>query len=144
MNLKPEIVQTYNILVLEDLPSWQKKFRRFLQDEPFKVMIAANYMEALILAEVYRFDLLILDINLSGVPHNADGLGVADELWYIIADIQVIIVSGDQDWDRRLGAYNFLPSFILEKQNLDQDDFLKKIYQVLEQKHLKDSKDLSV
>ena len=119
--------QVNNILVIEDLPSWQKKFKRFLRDEPFNIIIATNYLEALILAEVYSFDLLILDVNLSGVPYNVDGLRVADELWCKNKAVKIIIVSGDQDWDRRLGIYGFAPHCVLEKQSLDQDDFVKKI-----------------
>jgi DNA-binding response OmpR family regulator len=120
-----------NILVIEDLPSWQKKFKRFLQEEPFHVVLAANWMEALYLARVYTFDLLILDINLSGVPYNIDGLQVANELWCGNRDLTIIIVSGDKDWYRRLGFFEFDPRFIFEKQRLDQDDFVKKIYQAL-------------
>lgn len=120
-----------NILVIEDLPSWQKKFRRFLRDEPFNIVVATNYLEALILAEVYAFDLLILDVNLSGVPYNVDGLRVANKLWDKDKEVKIIIVSGDQNWDGRLGIYGFAPNFVLEKQSLDQDDFIKKIYQAL-------------
>ncbi len=133
MYAKPSIYieRIYNILVLEDMPSWQKRFRRFLQDEPFNVFIATNCLEALHLTQIYLFDLLILDINLSGVPYNVDGLRVADQLWGRHRNIKIIIVSGDQDWDRHLGIYGFVPRFILEKQSLDQDDFIRKVYQTL-------------
>ncbi len=134
MNAEPatHTEQVHNILVIEDLPSWQKKFRRFLREEPFNVVVATDYPEALILAEVYTFDLLIIDANLSGVPYNVDGLIVADELWRKNKNINIIIVSGDHGWDRRLGIYSFVPSFILEKQSLDQDDFIRKVYQALD------------
>lgn len=120
-----------NILIIEDLPSWQNKFRRFLRDEPFNIAVAANYLEAMFLAELYIFDLVILDVNLSGVPYNVDGLRIADKLWGNGKRVKIIIVSGDKNWDGRLGIYGFNPNFVLEKQSLDQDDFVQKIHQTL-------------
>ena len=125
------INQLNNILVVEDLPSWQKKFKRFLKDEPFNIVVATNYLEALILAELYAIELMVLDVNLSGVPYNIDGLRAAEELWCKNKNMKIIIVSGDQGWNRRLEVYGFDPNFVLEKQSLDQDDFVRKIYQAL-------------
>ena len=124
----------YNILVLEDRQSWQKQFARFLSEEPFKVSIAANNREALSCADIDTPDLLIVDVNLSGVPYNVDGLAVAHQLWSQNRDLRIIIVSGDRGWDKRLDAYQFVPSYILEKQSLDQDDFVAKVYRALTQK----------
>lgn len=124
--------QLRNILVIEDLPSWQKKFERFLKAEPFRIVFAADWLAALDFARVYTFDLVILDINLSGVPYNIDGLRVANELWCGNKDLAIIIVSGDRDWYRRLETFDFAPRFIFEKQTLDQDDFVKKIHQALD------------
>ena len=121
----------YNILVLEDLESWQKKFRRFLRDEPFSVTVAASAQEALAYVQRNRLDLLILDVNLSGVPYNVDGLAVAHKLWSRDNALRIIIVSGDKGWDKRLDAYQFVPNFILEKQSLDQDDFVAKVHRAL-------------
>ena len=75
--------------------------------------------------------MLILAVNLPGVPYNVDGLHVADERWHKNKHAKIIIVSGDQDWDTRLGIYDFVPSHIFEKQHLDQDDFVRKIRQIL-------------
>lgn len=121
----------YNILVVEDLESWQKKFRRFLRDEPFNVNIAANNQQAQTIFNRCRLDLLILDVNLSGVPYNVDGLQIANQLWRQNRNIKIIIISGDEWWNRRLSHCPFSPSFILEKQRLDPDDLVAKIYLAL-------------
>ncbi|MCG3208478.1 MAG: Chemotaxis response regulator protein-glutamate methylesterase [Anaerolineae bacterium] len=120
--------QQYNILVIEDFPSWQRSFRRFLRDEPFNVMIAANPRDALRQAKCCRPDVLILDVNLSGVPYNMDGLRLAEQIWRWHRDVKIIIVSGCSEWLKRLSAYRFAPSFIIEKKNFDQDDLVDKIY----------------
>lgn len=118
----------YNILVIEDFPSWQRSFRRFLQDEPFNVMIAANPHDALRQAKCCPPDVLILDVNLSGVPYNIDGLRLAEQIWRWDHDVKIIIVSGSREWSKRLSAYRFAPSFIIEKKNFDQDELVAKIY----------------
>jgi len=124
----PVLGQKYNILIIEDFPSWQKSFKRFLRNEPFNVILASTYQEALQLARAYSLDVIILDINLSGVPYNVDGLRLADQIWQRNQDVQIIIVSGSREWQRRLQTCNFSPSFILEKRSLDQDDLVSKIY----------------
>ena len=93
------------------------------------MLIPGNYREALHFVQTWPIDVLILDVNLSGVPYNVDGLRLANEIWKLRNNIKIIIVSGSREWDKRLGDYNFRPEFILEKQNLDQDDFISKIYQ---------------
>jgi len=123
--------RVFNILIIEDLPSWQKNFRRLLKDQPFNVLIPSNYREALHFVQTCQIDVLILDVNLSGVPYNVDGLRLANEIWKLKNDIKIIIISGSREWDRRLGEYDFSPEFILEKQSLDHDDLISKIYQTV-------------
>ena len=121
----------HNILIIEDLLSWQKNFKRLLRNEPFNIFVAANANEAGWFLKFYPIDILLLDVNLSGVPYNVDGLRVAEQCCHKNKNVKIIIVSGSREWDKRLNTYNFNPSFILEKQNLDQDDLIKKIYLAL-------------
>lgn len=118
----------YNILIIEDFPSWQKSYRRFFRNEPFNVMIAGNIREALRQAKCCPPDVLILDVNLSGVPYNMDGLHLAEQIWRWYQDVKIIIVSGSREWGKRLSLYRFVPSFVIEKKDLDQDDLVTKIY----------------
>ncbi len=123
--------RNYKILIIEDVSSWQKAFKRYLKDEPFDIFIATNYEETLALAEAYSFDLLILDINLSGVPHNIDGLRVANKILQKNNKVKVVIVSGIDEPHKSLRSANFEPTCVLEKRNLDQDELIRKVYQAL-------------
>jgi CheY-like chemotaxis protein len=116
---------------VEDVLSWQKTFKRYLQDEPFDLSVAADYQEALTLSETQTFDLVIIDINLSGVPHNVDGLHIADKIWRKNKEIKIVIVSGIDEPKKRLRSFDFELSCVLEKQSLDQDEFVKRVYQAL-------------
>ena len=120
-----------SILIVEDLPIWQKNFRRILRDEPFNVHIASNTAEALGHLNAHPIDVVLLDINLSGVSYNIDGLRLAEQIWKDYKNIRIIIVSGSQEWDKRLSNYHFIPSFVIEKQNLDVDDLIEKIHRAL-------------
>lgn len=126
--LTSTLSSTYNVLIVEDLSSWRKSFKRFLKHEPFNLSFASDYFEALQKAKFFPFDLIILDVNLSGVPYNVDGLHLAEQIWQWNKKVKVIIVTGSPEWDRRLNAYQFCPSYIIEKKNLDQDDLIAKIY----------------
>ena len=121
----------YNILIIEDYPTWQRSFKRYLRKEPFNLLFASNHPEALSIVRKHPIDILILDVNLSGVPENIDGLRLAEQIWRCCNQVQIIIVSGCKTWQKRLRQYHFVPSYILEKQLLEQDDLIKKIYLTL-------------
>ncbi len=125
----------FTILVVEDDISWQKAFKRFLGDEPFTISVTSNYQNTLNLIETQSFDLAILDIHLSeSDDNNTDGLRIARKLRLKDERIKIIIVSGTDDPSGYLSSMNFVPQYILKKQNLDPDDFVKKIYAALAQR----------
>lgn len=123
--------EPYKILLIEDVLSWQKTFQRYFKTEPFIVTVAASCQEALRVTEHHKFDLLIIDINLTGVPYNIDGLRIADQIWQEDKSTKIIVVSGIDDPNRRLRTFNFKPICLIEKKNLDQDEFIKIVYQTL-------------
>jgi DNA-binding response OmpR family regulator len=123
--------KNYDILIVEDIPSWQKTLKRYLQHEPFTIFIASNYQDALNLIETKTFDLVILDVNLTGVTGNYDGLRIGDNLWSRNTGTKIIIISGTGDSERHLREWDFEPSCVLKKQSLEQDEFIKKIYEAL-------------
>ncbi|MBI1880004.1 MAG: response regulator [Chloroflexi bacterium] len=127
-----------NVLIVEDDPSWQRRFTRYLRNEPFAISIVATYQDALALIESQTFDLVILDINLTGVVENYDGLRLGSKLWSRDKNVKIIIVSGSDAVVKRLTSLTFAPNFILKKQNLDQDEFIEKVHLALSQKSLRD------
>jgi DNA-binding NarL/FixJ family response regulator len=120
---------TSNVLIVEDLSSWRRRFKRLLKNEPVNLYEAAGYDEALNLVKKHRFDVAVIDVNLSGVPHNVDGLLLAEQMWESDSKVKIILISGSREWERRLSRFRFHPTCILEKQNLDQDDFVRKVRQ---------------
>lgn len=128
--------KTYNVLIVEDDKSWQRRFKRYLKREPFVISVTDTYQKASALIEKQTFDLVILDVNLTGVVGNYDGLRVGHEVWHKDRTVKIIIVSGSDSARKRLSSFNFVPSYILEKQTIDQNEFIKKVYQALRQPSL--------
>jgi DNA-binding response OmpR family regulator len=118
-----------NVLIVEDSPSWQRGLKRYLRHTPFNVYSARDSQEALQLVKKHRFSLAIVDVNLSGVPYNVDGLQLAEQMAHKNKKLKVMLISGSQEWNRRLGTFKFKLTYIVEKQNLDQDDFVNKVYE---------------
>ena len=123
--------KNYDILIVEDIPSWQRTLTRYLQGESLTIFIAGNYQEALNLIETKTFDLVILDVNLTGVTGNYDGLRIADDLWSRNTGVKIIILSGTSDSERYFKGRDFKPSCVLKKQTLEPDEFIREIYKVL-------------
>lgn len=97
------------------------------------IRMAATYQEALDLIEAQTFDLVILDVNLTGVIENYDGLRVGRKLWGKDRHTKIIVVSGSDGVVKRLPSFNFIPSYILQKQSLEQDEFIEKVRLALSQ-----------
>jgi DNA-binding NarL/FixJ family response regulator len=88
------------------------------------------------LIESQIFDLVILDVNLTGVVENYDGLRLGHELWTKDKNVKIIIVSGSESSLKRSGSFMFMPTFTLKKQNLEQGEFVEKVHLALAQKSL--------
>lgn len=124
----------YTILIVEDNLIWQKTFKRFLQNKPFIISVASNYQEALTLIEAQSFDLIILDIHLSEMGHDIDGLLIGEKLWLKNDQVKSIIVTGTTtDPSTYLYSSGFVPKYVLKKQILKQNDLIEKIYDALAQ-----------
>ena len=120
-----------NVLIVEDLSSWRRRLKRLLKNEPINLFEATGYDEALKLMKNHHFEVAVIDVNLSGVPHNVDGLLLAEQMWQTDNKVKIILISGSREWERRLNRFRFRPTCILEKQNLDQDDFVRKVRQAV-------------
>lgn len=121
----------YTILIVEDVQSWQEIFKRYLQKEPFNISVASNYQEAVALIERQAFDLVILDVHLSEIPDNIDGLLIAKKLWLEHGQVKIILVTGTGDPNNYLNSQDFVPRYVLKKQTLTPDDLIEKIYAAL-------------
>ena len=131
------MTNSYQILIVDDDQGWLKRFNRYLTLEgQFAISMATSYQEALdlLVAREFNFDLVILDINLTDVAGNVDGLRVGNEIWKHKKGIKVIIISGSENAGQRRTFMNFVPNYIIQKQAFDKNSFLEKVYAALLQK----------
>jgi len=83
------------LLVVDDLPDWQKTIRGVLQDSGYDVSVTGSMSDAISLLGSTEYDLALLDLRLDDSDEgNIDGL----ELAKIIRDrwpkVKIIIVTG--------------------------------------------------
>ncbi len=89
----------YHILVLEDEPATRAMLATLMEAEGFKVSQAESGAKAHELIQQYRFDLVLLDLNLP----DDDGLYIAREL-RAKSDVGIIMLtSRKEDIDRVIG-----------------------------------------
>lgn len=124
----------YKVLIIEDEPSWQKRFVRFLKNEPLSFAWAANAQEADELIEKQTFDLTILDVNLTNVPGSISGLYIGEKLWQINRHMPIIIVSGSEQALQNLQAtaFTFAPRYVFSKRDFDKQEFITSIRTALD------------
>lgn len=114
-----------HILIVEDQPLWREQFfGEPLQDLGFHVSLAATKDEALLFLSQSRYDLAIIDINLTAVTGNTDGLLVVEKLQSTYPKTQIIIVSGTTDALRILQERQYPVFAQIHKAAFDLQDYL--------------------
>lgn len=83
------------VLVVDDLPDWQKTLKGFLSDEGFEVKTAGSVRLALEAVNANRFDLAIVDIRLDETnEEDVNGLNLAFEIKKLDPNMKIIILTG--------------------------------------------------
>jgi DNA-binding NtrC family response regulator len=122
-----------HILVVEDEKQWREDtFREVLEDEGYQVKTASNYSEAV--AEIDRtvFDLAVIDINLTAVPGNKDGIRVLEYMADQGHQTRAIIVSGSKAWAAAEEyARRFNPVAFFDKTRFDVVEFLTRVTEAI-------------
>jgi CheY-like chemotaxis protein len=81
------------ILVVEDDAEWRENILRdALEDEGYHVKTCASYEEAVTILEG-DFDLAVVDVNLTGVSGNRDGIRIVERIAETGTRTAVIVVS---------------------------------------------------
>jgi predicted GH43/DUF377 family glycosyl hydrolase/ActR/RegA family two-component response regulator len=129
---KPAPKTRGSILVVDDEPSFQKFITKWLQDEGYKVEIAADGAEALMSIGAIPFDAILLDLNMP----NLNGLQLMDILDKKRIHTPIIIISADESKEiknktRRLGAVGYI------NKSLKDDVLLKELKKLLEKNNKK-------
>lgn len=117
------------VLIVEDQAIWREEFfGEALQELGFIVFPAATKEEALELLDKYQFDLAIIDLNLTEVPGNTDGLVVADYIENTGTKFPIIVVSGSEEGLRTLiGEKHHLIFAEIRKDSFDLDEFVTQV-----------------
>lgn len=69
------------VLVIEDLPTWQRTFEETFEDAGYEVRTVATRADALVALDEDLFHLLVVDLRLNDDdPSNIDGMGFLREL----------------------------------------------------------------
>ncbi len=89
------------ILVVEDDPDYRELLMNFLESAEYKVITAADGIEALEIVRKYDFDLVLLDLMLPKI----DGYGVC-ELLRKDSDVPVIMLTALGSEEHQVRGYN--------------------------------------
>ena len=113
------------VLVVEDQQLWREQFfYESLQDLGFKVLLASTKDEALALVDKHTFDLAVIDINLTDVPGNTDGLDVTNYIERKGMTLPIIFVSGSEEGLRSVREHQDLVFAEIRKDSFNLDEFI--------------------
>jgi two-component system nitrogen regulation response regulator NtrX len=123
----------YYILVVEDEPRWREDiFREALEEEGYFVQTSGSYSEAITALDQQAFDLAVIDVNLTGVSGNQDGLRLLELLASREDQKPVIVVSGSKTRDTsEENAQEFQPFAFVDKTTFDIAEFVTMVADVL-------------
>ena len=133
----------YQILIVEDEARWREDvLREALEDEGHQVQTSSSFDEALAALDQQTFDLAIVDVNLTGVSGNQDGIRLLEWLASREAKTRTIVISGSKT--RAMAAESakrFQPYTFIDKTTFDFVEFVDMVTDALAQsspKHLRD------
>jgi CheY-like chemotaxis protein len=116
------------VLVVEDQQLWREQFFcESLQDLGFKVLLASTKEEALELVDKHTFDLAVIDINLTDVPGNTDGLDVTNYIERKGITLPIIFVSGSEEGLRSVRENQDLVFAEIRKDAFNLDEFILQV-----------------
>lgn len=123
----------YAILVVEDEERWREDvFREILEDEEYMVETVCNYNQAIAALRRRWFDLVVIDVNLTGVSSNRDGVRVLEWLSVLNPKPMSVVVSGSKtSATAQTSVKKFQPLAFIDKTRFDLGEFLRLLQSVL-------------
>ena len=116
----------HHILVVEDEEYWREAlFREALEEAGYLVRTCSNYGEAVAALDERVFDLLGIDVNLTGLAGNQDGVRVLEHVAALGHNPPSVIVSGSKTRAMAMGSVErFRPAAFLDKATFDVAQFV--------------------
>jgi DNA-binding NtrC family response regulator len=118
-----------NVLVVEDDEDWREEINEILEDEGYKVRVAATRSQAQSELDANSFDVAIIDINLTNVTANRDGEEVFNYIMASGLPTKVIILSGTDIPDKDAKYKPFRTLHKTEEQVFDK--LLEAVYEIV-------------
>jgi DNA-binding NtrC family response regulator len=114
------------ILVVEDEERWREDIlREALEGEGYVVQTRDSYRQAVSTLARQAFDLVVVDVNLTGVSGNQDGIRIVKRLASRGDQTPVIVVSGSKTRDAaRKSLKPYRPYAFLDKTTFDIAEFV--------------------
>lgn len=114
------------VLIVEDQNLWREQLLgESVRALGLNVLLAATKDEALHLLDSFGVDLAVIDINLTEIAGNTDGLAVADHLEHLGKKTPIIIVSGATEGFQMLAERSYQVFARLRKDLFDLDEFIR-------------------
>ena len=116
----------HDILVVEDEERWREHiFREALEDSGHRVTTSSSYSEAIAAMGRQTFDLAVIDVNLTGLSGNRDGVRVLEYVASMTPRPLAVVVSGSKTWAAaEKSVRKFRPIAFLDKTTFDVTEFI--------------------
>jgi DNA-binding NtrC family response regulator len=116
----------YHILVVEDEERWREDIlREALEDGGYQAETSSSYSEAVTALDQRAFDLVVIDVNLTGVPGNQDGLRVLERMAALGHESLVVLISGSKTLAMaEESTKKFKPIAFVDKTTFDVAEFV--------------------
>jgi DNA-binding NtrC family response regulator len=121
------------ILIVEDEARWREDIlREALEDEGYLVQTSRSYREAVAALDRQTFDLVVIDVNLTGVSGNQDGIRVLERLASRGDRTPFIVISGSETRDvAKENVKQFRPIAFVDKTTFDVAEFVTMVTDAL-------------
>ena len=114
----------WQVLSVDDEPSWQKRLVRILREVNCNVVTANSFEEAITALREMNFDLITVDLNLDKSTSYADGLELVPRIRELFGQqVPVIVITGTGGLDEQRRAFKEYNVFdFIQKAKLDFEE----------------------
>ena len=115
----------WQVLSIEDEPSWQNRLTRLLTEINCNVLVANSYDQAMEMISSFDLDLITIDLNLDKSTQYADGLELMPRIREIFGNqVPIIIITGTGGLEEQRRAFKEFNVFdFIPKAKLDFEEF---------------------